>query len=75
MTHLDFKAEFVSGLIGIFSTRRHTVSQPSAKHLSRVPLHLSIQYTTKSGAKTAVQKELKIVPTCTAALVVATYVL
>ena len=31
MTRLDFVAEVISGLIRIFSTRRRSVSQPSAK--------------------------------------------
>ena len=52
MKHLDFKAEIVSGLIGIFSTRRHSVLQTSAKRPkvqmpTRVPLHLPIQDTTR----------------------------
>ena len=80
MTHDDFREEVVSDLFGIFFTRRHSVSQPSAKRPrvqmpNRVPLHLPIQHITRKRCQTVVQKELKIVAICTAALVVAIYVL
>ena len=52
ITHFNFRAKVVSGLIIIFSTRRHSVSQPSAKRPklqipTLIPLHLPIQHTTR----------------------------
>ena len=49
MTHLDFRAEVVLGLIGIFSTRRHSVSQLSAKRPKvEMPTQISTQGSHKS---------------------------